>query len=1024
MPVPLLYYPFDEAVNSTVVTDLSGNDYTGDVVGSVIFGVAGAPGGSTPAGAGQFSSNGTGIINVAGLDVPSILGKRDGTPEQGDLSYTMACWILPDAVSLTGDRFFFGQSVQGIHHGLRGNGRLHQAHWAADHYATTLLNSTDWVHATFTYDGLTDTATIYLNGTQDGAPVSKVGPNGSGNFIIGGRQGNVGGGVGEAHFVGLIDDVVVYQEVLTPTQIAYLAGGASPVDLTDTDNDGLPDDWEIANLGAGAENDNGSVNVDFGPAGDPDNDRSSNLEEFQRSTDPGDDDSDDDGLLDSVETDTGIWGGASDTGTDPNDLDSDNDGLSDGVENPDLAFVDENQTGSDPNLKDTDVDGFDDNIEVAAGTNPADPMSFPAPTDLPIIDDFEAAGLDGLTWLTNLNIPQGGAVAVQADGHVRIAGRAYLYTRDQYDPETLGGIYIKGQWTYNGGDDFLQILTRSDAVPAGDYGETQNGIEFIASQLGRTLNIRERGTELILGGSQRAGDILLSAGTTYDFVVTDDGDGALGFCMWEVGNESNIASVRNVVTTSNVSSNHVVFHNREGGRSSNFESVEIGVLADSDSDGMPDFWESDHGLTVGVNDGADDKDNDGLTNLEEYLICTDPDNEDTDGDGLKDGVESNTDSFVDSNDTGTDPLDPDSDNDGLGDSVENPNLPFTGIEQPGTDPNAADTDFDGTNDRVEIVKGSDPTDQNSLAPSGFPILYYSFEQGEGDVILDQTLNDFDGDVVDNVAFVSGAPGGSTPGFGIEFTTDANGQLDVSGLDMASMIRNVGGDANGSYTMSCWLKPGAGTAGAQGFIFGQTTEGIHLGVRNGGVLHSGHWAADWDATTPLSQDEWVHATWTYDGTTDTANIYLNGELDGGPTTQNPFNGAGNLVIGTRSSDTNVAVRYRGCLDEIAVWDEILPLETIEALAGGASPIGAPTGNGYLQITEYTFNQLTGEMSLTWNSRPGATYSINYDVDLDGFESDLNDGYDSQGATTTYTFNRVNLLGATTSPRVFFRVTEVE
>jgi hypothetical protein len=35
----------------------------------------------------------------------------------------MACWILPDAVSLNGGRFFYGQSVQGVHHGLRNNGR-------------------------------------------------------------------------------------------------------------------------------------------------------------------------------------------------------------------------------------------------------------------------------------------------------------------------------------------------------------------------------------------------------------------------------------------------------------------------------------------------------------------------------------------------------------------------------------------------------------------------------------------------------------------------------------------------------------------------------------------------------------------------------------------------------------------------------------------------------------------------------------------------------------------------------------
>jgi hypothetical protein len=48
------------------------------------------------------------------------------------------------------------------------------------------------------------------------------------------------------------------------------------------------------------------------------------------------------------------------------------------------------------------------------------------------------------------------------------------------------------------------------------------------------------------------------------------------------------------------------------------------VDPDSDHDGIPDAWESAHGLTVGPNDAALDTDNDGSTNLQEYLAGTDP----------------------------------------------------------------------------------------------------------------------------------------------------------------------------------------------------------------------------------------------------------------------------------------------------------------------------------------------------------------------------------------------------------------
>ena len=1020
LPAPLLYYPFDEGAGSTTATDASGNGYTGDVFGSVVFGVSGAPGGASPGGAAQFSVGGNGAVQVTGLDVPTLLGKRDGIAGQENLSYTMACWILPDAASLSGDRFFFGQSVQGIHNGLRNNGRPHQAHWANDHYGVTVLNSVDWVHLTFTYDGVANIGTIYLNGVQDGSPTSKDSPNGSGNFVIGARQGDLNGSVGQANFVGLIDDVVVYQQVLTQGEISSLASGTSPVDFDDSDSDGMTDDWEIANLGAGAETDDGSVNPDFGPVGDPDGDTSLNLEEYTRLTDPLDNDTDGDSVWDGYETGTEAWNSATDTGTNPKSADSDGDGLSDGVENPDLPFVDENQTGSDPNFDDTDSDGFSDDVEVIAGTDPGDAMIFPAPTDLPIVDDFESDGLNEVIWLSNLEIPQGGAIVSQEMGHVRISGRGHLYTRDQYDPEALGGLYIKGEWTFVGGDDFLQILTRTDAVPAGQYGETQNGIEFNASQLNDGFDIRVRGTQFTLAGNQQSGDIEFNAGSTYEFIIMDDGAGALGFCIWEQGNRANAAGVSNSIITSTATHNHIAFHNREAGRTSNLEAVEIGVLVDSDSDGMPDFWEEDNGLLVDTDDAADDKDGDELTNLGEFLACTDPNLEDTDGDGLKDGAENNNGNYVDASQTGTDPLDPDSDDDRLADGVEVPGA-HVGIDNPGTDPNIADTDSDGTDDRVEIVKGSDPTDPTSLAPSGFPILYYSFEQGAGNVILDQTLNYFDGNVVDELAFVDGAPSGSTPGFGIEFTADANGFLNVPGLDINSMIRNVGGDASGSYTVSCWLKPGAGTAGGTGFIFGQTNQGMHHGLRNSGTLHSAHWGSDWDANTVLDQDVWVHATWTYDGLTDTANIYLDGELDGGPTSQTPTTGGGNLMIGNNNNDLNPATRFKGCLDEIAVWDEILPIETIQALAAGESPIGSPSPNSdYLRITGLAFDPSTGNISITWNSKVGESYSLIYDEDLSGaFLNDVDDDIDSGGETTTQIFNR-STIGGAGALKVFFKV----
>ena len=56
---------------------------------------------------------------------------------------------------------------------------------------------------------------------------------------------------------------------------------------------------------------------------------------------------------------------------------------------------------------------------------------------------------------------------------------------------------------------------------------------------------------------------------------------------------------------------------------------------DSDGDGMPDSWETLHGVA----DPNADPDGDGLSNLAEYQNGTDPNDSDTDGDGVNDGQE-------------------------------------------------------------------------------------------------------------------------------------------------------------------------------------------------------------------------------------------------------------------------------------------------------------------------------------------------------------------------------------------------
>ena len=105
-----------------------------------------------------------------------------------------------------------------------------------------------------------------------------------------------------------------------------------------------------------------------------------------------------------------------------------------------------------------------------------------------------------------------------------------------------------------------------------------------------------------------------------------------------------------------------------------------------------DAWDSYYNVSLGLTFTSEncksDKDNDGLGICLEKQIGTDPNNPDTDGDGLTDGEEYLT--------YKTDPLNPDTDGDGLTDGDE--------VMKYKTDPLKADTDGDGLNDGDEVMK--------------------------------------------------------------------------------------------------------------------------------------------------------------------------------------------------------------------------------------------------------------------------------------------------------------------------------
>lgn len=195
-------------------------------------------------------------------------------------------------------------------------------------------------------------------------------------------------------YVGLFDEVAIYDKILPVERIAAHFTAA----FTDSDNDGLPDDFEMeafGNLDSTGEQDNdsdGLTNLRKFSLGllpnDPDFDKDGVndgaetrtgvwVSATDTGTNPKNPDTDADTIPDGEETNTGVWVSATDRGTNPHERDTDEDGLGDNVETNTGVGVDANDSGADPNKADTDGDGASDRDEIRSGTDPFDPADGP-----------------------------------------------------------------------------------------------------------------------------------------------------------------------------------------------------------------------------------------------------------------------------------------------------------------------------------------------------------------------------------------------------------------------------------------------------------------------------------------------------------------------------------------------------------------------------------------------------------------------------------------------------------------------
>jgi hypothetical protein len=182
-----------------------------------------------------------------------------------------------------------------------------------------------------------------------------------------------------------------------------------------------------------------------------------------------------------------------------------------------------------------------------------------AAADVLLSDNFSGPSLDTSKWYTVL--PFANSSVVQQNGHVELANRGYLVTQGQFSPASaVGGLHIQGQYTFLNTSsfslDFLQIVTRTAAIPDTSFGEATQGLSFTIRG-DNQLRVHDRATGATLVGPV---PIRIDNGQTYNFDIRDDGLN-FSFSVQEVGGDASAS----LSGTSNISSaiNHVAFYNRE-----------------------------------------------------------------------------------------------------------------------------------------------------------------------------------------------------------------------------------------------------------------------------------------------------------------------------------------------------------------------------------------------------------------------------------------------------------------------------
>jgi hypothetical protein len=247
------------------------------------------------------------------------------------------------------------------------------------------------------------------------------------------------------------------------------------------------------------------------------------------------------------------------------------------------------------------------------------------------------------------------------------------------------------------------------------------------------------------------------------------------------------------------------------------------------------------------------------------------------------------------------------------------------------------------------------------------------------------VSGFEGDVGDGVSFVpnGGVIGGAAEfeGFGgiqLEYEEALNPEENFSVTAWVNPIDTT--SWNSVITSRSHVDDPAGQYITGYIIYNSPENNWDFWTGGGGV--PGSWGRN--IGPPAELDEWQHLAITYDGSTDTKTLYVNGAEEATVSGQGYVaNPNLPLTIGA-GGDVGTEFFFIGLIDDLSIWNETLDEATIQLIMteGVAAAVGGGTPGDFNNdglLTAIDIDALTAEILA---GGKGAAFDVNKDGDVTG------------------------------------------